>query len=579
MLVQLRISDFAIIRHLDISFRPGLNILSGETGAGKSIIIDAMNLVLGGRASSNLIRSGCGEAGVEALFSIPENASLLPLLSDFGIPHEGDLLIKRSISKEGRNKISINGSLITLQMLSKMGEHLISISGQHEHQLLLRPENHLLVLDDFGGLLPLRSQLARTYKRFQRLNGEILREEEEIQTLEARRDLALFQREEIERAEVRPGEDEALTAERKRLRHAEDLLNILSESHQILYEREDSVLSLLSQCTKRIGKGVELDPELAPIEALLREIQLKLEDASFALRDQQRGISRDPGKLEEVSERIQLLNALKKKYGPTLEDVLVLQQGLTCRLQEIEEKREMLLRKEKEREAVSEELVTKGMDLSEKRRILARQLEKAVEKELSELQMAATRFQVRFAQDSISGGLSEDISRMGVEGFDRVEFMISPNPGEEVRPLARIASGGELSRIMLALKSILAKSASVETLIFDEVDAGIGGGAADVVGEKILSLAKFHQILCITHLPQIASRGETHFQVKKEVRDGRTHAVISELDPEGRVHEVARLLGGRTITPRAVAHAREMISRISPHQNLLTEPSGGEASG
>jgi DNA repair protein RecN (Recombination protein N) len=561
MLVQLKISNFAIIKNLEISLRPGLNTISGETGAGKSIIINAMNLILGARASADLIRSGCKEATVEALFSFPENRFLKEMLSESGISFDDELLIKRNISSEGRNKILINGSLATLQMLSSLGANLISISGQHEHQLLLRPENHLYLLDEFGGLSPQRADLVELFTGYQSLEDKIDLLEKEIKEALERQDLTVFQIQEIEGAQISPGEDVALTNEKRLLQHAEELLEIVSEGYQDLYEKNDSVLSAISHCTKRLDRGAQIDPGLSPIRDDLVEIGVRLEDVSLSLRDLQKNIQMDPRRLEEVGGRLELLNRLKRKYGPSLEDVMRFRDNLASIMDDLEEKRSVLDRLLKERQGLKRGLIDAAAALSKQRMKWARVLEDKMEKELHQLHMEQTRFQVRFLEtpgdkDESDKNTAENLR---ADGFDRPEFMISPNVGEELRPLSRIASGGELSRIMLALKSILARSASVETIVFDEVDSGISGATAEVIGEKLLSLAQYHQILCITHLPQIASQGQIHFLVRKEVIDARTQTTISELDHESRIQEIARLLGGRKITARAVAHAKEML--------------------
>jgi DNA repair protein RecN (Recombination protein N) len=561
MLVHLSISNFAIIRQLDIMFRPGLNILSGETGAGKSIIINAMNLILGGRASSELIRSGCEEAKVEALFSFPDRPALADILSEAGLPFEGELLVKRTIFKEGRNRITINDSMITLQTLTRIGAALVSISGQHEHQLLLKPESHLFLLDEFGGVSEDRMLLSGLVRRFQLLGEQIGDVRNQIKGFEDRQELARYQAREIEGVGMRLGEDEQLSEERKRLQRAEEILAIASEGYENLYERHDSVLAALSQFTRKLEKGVELDPALRPIKETLEDVALKLEDAALALRDFQKGIRVDPGKLEEVEQRLQLLNGLKRKYGPGLEDVLAFKNRLDSMVDDLDNKKEELSQLEKVQEGTERELVSVAKGLSEKRKKVAEKFERDVEKELQDLHMNETRFRVHFHQLCRGGEVMEEceIEQIRTDGYDRLEFMIAPNPGEDLKPLSRIASGGELSRIMLALKTILARTASIETVIFDEVDSGISGATAEVVGEKLLSLSNYHQILCITHLPQIASKGQTHYQVKKEIQGGRSQTTISELDPASRVQEIARLLGGKEITRRAVAHAKEML--------------------
>jgi len=561
MLVHLSISNFAIIRHLEIDLKPGLNILSGETGAGKSIIINAMNLILGGRASADLIRSGSKEAKVDALFSFPENEMLSLVLMDLGVPFDGELLINRTLFREGRNKIFINGSMATLQMLNRVGTLLISISGQHEHQLLLKQDNHLVLLDDFGGLSDERQKLTEVFNQHQTVREEINALEDVIGRIGERRDLTEFQIREIESAQIDLGEDDRLAEEKRRLQHAAELLAVVTEGYQGLYERNDSALSSVSQCLKRVTKGAEIDPGLGFIKEALAEIELKLEDAAFALRDYEKQIHMDPLSLERVEDRLEVLNGIKRKYGPTLEDVLRYRNKLASMIYDMGEKKNTLdqLRK---KQAESEALLCKRAgELSEKRKAAAKVLERAVETELFELHMAETRFQVHFGEagKSVAEPREIHIDAVHDDGIDRVEFMISPNIGEDLKPLGRIASGGELSRIMLALKTILARRASVETIIFDEVDSGISGATAEVIGEKLSSLAEYHQIVCITHLPQIASQGENHFLVRKEVVKGRTQTRISGLEPEARVQEIARLLGGKEITLRAVAHAREML--------------------
>ena len=559
MLVQLNISDFAIIKDLEITLRPGLNILSGETGAGKSIIINAVNLILGGRASADLIRSGCKEARVEALFSFPENSLVAATLSEFSIPFEGDLLIKRTVSGEGRNKISVNGSMVTLQMISRLSSLLISISGQHENQVLLRPDNHLFLLDDFAALNEKRARLTEQFNLYQSLKEEIRHLKNQIRDISEKQELTQFQIEEIDGADLTPGEDESLIEEKRRLQHAEEMREIVHEGYQGLYEQNDSVLAVLAQLTRRIEKGVEIDSGLGAVRDGLKEAEITLEDIAYALRDFQKKIRIDPERLNEVEDRLEFLNRLKRKYGPSLEDIIKFREKLGSMMYDMTEKGAHLKQLEEEQERLSGDIIAQAAALSAQRKKAARELEKAIETELKSLHMQSTRFEVMFDQEQ-KGDLEADIiKKMRPEGLDRVEFMIAPNVGEDLRALSRIASGGELSRIMLAIKTILARTASVETIIFDEVDSGISGATAEVVGEKVLALAQYHQIICITHLPQIASKGSVHFVVKKEVAHGRTQTVISELDDDARLQEIGRLLGGKTITQSAIAHAREML--------------------
>ncbi len=562
MLVQLNISNFAIISHLEINFKPGLNILSGETGAGKSIIINAVNLILGGRASADLIRSGYDEARVEALFSFPQNRSITELLSNLGLPFDGELLIKRTISREGRNRITINGSIATLQMLSRVGVTLISISGQHEHQFLLKPDNHLYILDDFGGLTDERLKLSETFDRYQSLKEDLLRLKREIKESEERQELTGFQIQEIDAAQIKEGEDALLEDEKKRLRYANELMALVTESYQMLYEKESSVLSELSLCIKRMEKGSEVDQRFSTIMNSLTSAKVEIEEVALELRDLKKTIIMDPLRQEEVEERLQQLSKLKRKYGPTLKDILNFRDKLTRVVDNLEQKMEERERILKKLEDMEKDILSKATVLSKKRKKVAKELEKSVKNEMRLLDMGETRFEARFHQEGVTIEDDRENKMRGIkgEGHDRVEFMLSPNIGEELRPLTRIASGGELSRIMLAVKTILARTASVETIIFDEVDSGIGGATAEVVGEKLDSLADYHQILCITHLPQIASQGSSHFLVKKRIKQKRTQTIISELNSEERVKEIARLLGGKVISQRALAHAKEMLS-------------------
>jgi len=558
MLAHLNISNFAIISRLEIDFKPGLNIISGETGAGKSIIINAVNLILGGRASADLIRSGTDEARVEALFNLPDNSSLRALTAEMGIPFEGELLVKRTISREGRNRISVNGSIATIQMLGRLGMFMISISGQHEHQLLLRPENHLYLLDEFGGLTQERDALAGSFNLYEATKARLNRLEKEIKEAREKQDLAMFQIKEIEGASLAEDEDTILEEEKKRLRYAENLRSIINDSYQVLYEREDAVITGVARCIKGIEKGAELDRRLRPLIDILSSAKVELEEAGIELRDFRENITNDPARLEQIEERIQLVNRLKKKYGPSIRDIISLKERLSGMLYNREQMESLREDTVKDLKRQEEDLIARAAALSKNRKKVAGQIEKAIEAELNLLDMKGTRFKVGFRAEGMETP-DKLINGIRPEGYDRVEFLLSANIGEELRPLSRIASGGELSRIMLALKTILARKISVETIIFDEIDAGIGGATAETVGEKLRSLSEYNQVLCITHLPQIAGKGAAHFIVKKEVRDNRTQAVIMLLSPEERVREVARLLGGKVISERAIAHAEEML--------------------
>jgi DNA repair protein RecN (Recombination protein N) len=563
MLVQLNIADFAIIESLSVTFSDGLNILSGETGAGKSIIVDAVNLILGARASPDLVRTGADKAVVEALFHLPQGPFLSSTLAEMGVPFEGEVLIKRAVSKEGKSRVWINGSPATVQMTSKLGPHLISISGQNEHQLLLKPENQLYILDDFGDVTGDRLRLNELYREYHGLRERAEGLKARLQHQEQQRELAQFQVKEIEEAGLVPGEESELEAERSRLMHAERLMDIVFTSYQVMYEKDESIISTLSGLTKNMEKAGALDHDLDKYRVELESAQAQLEDVALALRDYRSHIRIDPDRLEEVQERLQRIRHLKKKYGSTIEEILAYHEELVNRESQLTNEKEELSRVESLAEEKRRDLFEMAEELSIQRRRIAAAFEKKVEEELKALEMGGTRFRVTFgSEDRADQGTSEEIpdSALSQDGFDRVEFMISPNVGEELRPLAKVASGGELSRIMLALKTILARSGMVETLVFDEIDSGIGGATAAKVGEKLRVLAEFHQILGITHLPQIASCGEAHFLVEKKVQKGRTRTSITSLDAERRIYEIARLMGGKTISEKTLAHAREMLS-------------------
>ncbi len=566
MLSDLHIHNFAIIDNLSLSLKNGLNTLSGETGAGKSIIINAINLILGSRSTSDQIRTGSSQASVEAHFVFPDNPELTLLLQEWNIEFSRDLKIKRIILRAGRNKVLINDSPATLQMLGRLAPHMVSVSSQHAHQHLLKPDHTLHLLDEFSGLEKDRNRFSHEYERYQMLKDSIRKSENQIADHRERRELGGFQLQEIERVQPMPGEDELLNEEKVRLQHAEDLLEIARNGYESLYEHNDAILSALSRCGKSVAKGAQLDKRLLPMAEALSEIEINIEDVSFALRDFQETVQIDPKRLAAVADRLEALNSLKRKYGGTIKSVLGFRKKLTSRLDDLTEKKEALEKLIEKRNAMEMDLIDRARDLSRKRQKGAQGFKTAMERELRQLHMEDTRFEATFEENSPATGDSEGalVEALGPHGFDQVVFMLSTNPGEAMKPMSSIVSGGELSRIMLAIKTILAKSAFVETIVFDEVDAGISGATAEVVGEKLFSLAAFHQILCITHLPQIACQGENHFLVKKEVTGGRTRARVTKLAPEARVEEIARLLGGRNTTSHAVAHAEAMLGKEVP---------------
>jgi len=556
MLAQLTISNFAIIRKLSLSFKDNFTVISGETGAGKSIIIHAINLICGGRVSTDSIRTGCDEARIEALFYLPNDSPVMPVLNEMGLPCDEELLIQRIIHKEGPSRIFINGAIATLNMLSRIGPMLISVTGQHEHQLLLRSENHLMLLDRFGGIEDMRSRMAEAWKNYHSLHDQLDNVNSSITSALTNKELNLFQAKEIDDANIESGEDIRLQEEKRFLEHAEELLSLTEGCFNDLYEKDEAVISRLSYWNRSIAKHSDITPEFAAIFRTLNDAITVIDDLSYQLRDFRAHLETDPDRLMQINDRLEFINKLKRKYGDTIEKIQLYRADIASNIYQIdnlENLRDSLTAQVKDSSKAMRALAEK---LSETRRSAASDLTSAIEKELDDLKMQGTVFNVNFNKSQVP----DDIA---VTGIDKIDFMISPNIGEEPKPLIKIASGGELSRLMLAIRTVLAsRIGSAETVVFDEVDAGVSGEAARVVGEKLLSLAKKYQIICITHLPQIACKGDTHFIVEKHVINQRTESSITELDNKARIMEIARLLGYSADTMEsAVTHAKEMLKQ------------------
>lgn len=563
MLQELSIRNFAIIDDLHIHFSEGLTILSGETGAGKSVIINAVNLLLGTRVSAGLIRTGAETAELEALFVFSPDSSLNTLLAKHGYDASDSLLVRRIISQNERHRIYINDRLATIQLLQTLTENLASISGQHAHQGLLKEDQQLLILDQFEGLIPLRSQVYRCYHdilpaiaKLNELNQKKSRQDEHIELLK-------FQKKEISDAAVVPDEDQTLEQEKNRLKNSEVLYQVVFDGVETLYSGQGAVIEHLAGVKKQLEKAGQIDPELLSASKGLDEVSFQLEDLVEKLRGYLKNISFDENRLEEVESRLDKLQKLKRKYGGSLEHVMAHLENVFVELSEIENLSEKIKITESEIDRLYEKLAGLTRQLSQNREQAAQKLAKRVEKELGTLKMGNSRFEVSMRKtakdDHTDPNLALGDAVIGETGIDRITFMIAPNVGEQLKPLANIASGGELSRVVLALKAILAATDSVETIIFDEVDAGIGGGTAEVVGKKLADLARFHQVVCITHLPQIAKFGAHHFRISKQVSGGRTVTTIKPLDRDERIQEIARMLGGTTITKTALRHAGEML--------------------
>jgi len=563
MLQELIIKNFAIIDDLHIRFSDGLTILSGETGAGKSIIIQTINLILGHRVTTRHIRSGSESAQIEALFHITTGSKVARIMEQNGYDPKEGLLIRRIISRNDKHRIYINGHLSTVQVLSAITENLASISGQHAHQGLLQEEQHLLILDQFGELIPLQT---RVYEAFHTL-VPLIKKHENLKALQDRQaehiQLLMFQKNEIINAAITPGEDTALEQEQKKLKHADALCRTLQDILGVLYHHPGAVIESLGEVKKSLDRASLIDTGLSSKTEAVAQAMIHLEDITEELRHYLETIDVDGDRLEVVESRIFALQKLKRKYGKTLEEVLSYLDNINRSLGEVENISESISKTESELLTQQDRLAKSAITLSQKRHIAANILAKKVEEELATLGMDRTQFQVYLQKNPASTATPSymNINGHGVSeyGIDRVTFMIAPNVGEDLKPLASIVSGGELSRVVLALKAILAQTESVETVVFDEVDAGIGGKVAEVVGKKLLSLSRYYQTICITHLPQIAKFGNHHIKIFKEVSHGRTVTLMEPLSNQERIKEIARMLGGVTITPTTLEHAREML--------------------
>ncbi|MEK6599199.1 MAG: DNA repair protein RecN [Deltaproteobacteria bacterium] len=554
MLLQLNIKDFAIIDNLEISFGKGLNILTGETGAGKSIIVDAVKLILGDRASLDDIRSSKDEAVVEAMFDMSSLKDIAGLMETTGLPNEENIIIKRVISRSGKNRAFINNSMANLTLLQEIGSRIIDIYGQHDHQSLTRPEEHIDILDNFGGLMPLRQEYINAYMEYVSIKKELDSLMADNEKLVERQDFLSFQSREIEAAGLKTGEDAELKKEKEILANVEKLFDAAHSGHDILYASGGSVLERIGHVLNRLKDVSRIDERLKPTLQTLETAVCQIEDAASFLRDYSQEMSFEPGRLEEADNRLDAINKLKKKYGQTIELILQKKKEIDKELDSIIHHDEKIAELKKVIDSSRDKAAALAKKLSGKRIDAGRILKKKMEQELSDLGMKKTVFEVRIKKDAFEAGNFN----LGENGMDRLEFFISPNVGEEPKPLAKIASGGELSRIMLAIKRIAA-TGKIPVLIFDEVDAGIGGGTAEVVGKKLKEVSKNHQVLCITHLPQIAAYADTHYSVTKEVRGGRTVAEVKELKGDDRIVELSRMLGGVKITDRTREHAREML--------------------
>lgn len=559
MLRELHIKNLAIIDDVTVEFEEGLNILTGETGAGKSIIIDALCLALGERASGELVRSGEKEAVVSAFFDIPQR--LLPegprrLLQDMGINPDEGIIMKRVISTQGKSRAYINDSMVSVQTLSEISRNIIDIHGQYEHQSLLSSQNQLNLLDAYGGLLSEREEFTALRESFMALNREIKELTEKERERAQRLDMLRFQVSEIEAANLKIGEEEELKEEYKILSNAGRLMELAHEVYQSLYSSDGACLTRLSKVISAFKEIVNIDNRATDAMKSLEDAIPLLEEASYFLRDYKDSLNFNPERLAAIQDRLELIKGLKRKYGSSIKEVLDYKEKAQRELDEIGHSEERLDSLKAQCERLKTGLTEKANLLSEKRKAIAQKLESEVISGLSKLSMPQAKFSIRITHES--GDDTMNGFKTTPEGIDRVEYLISPNIGEDLRPLSKIASGGELSRIMLTLKGILTHGESIPVLVFDEIDAGIGGRTAETVGQKLKNLSKRHQVICVTHLAQIASYGLRHLRIEKKVRGQRTVVEVRGIEKEERVMEIARMLSGET-TEVSIKHAKEML--------------------
>ena len=539
MIRFLSITNLAVIDRLELEFAPGFNVLTGETGAGKSILVGAVGLLVGGRASAELVRTGEDIAAVQAVFEKPDG---------------GEVIVRREVSAQGRSRAFVDGALVTSAALREAAGSLVDLHGQHEHQVLLDPATHLDLLDEFAGLTPERDGVAAAFRGWQQVRDERARLAAAEQQKASRVEFLAFQLSEIDRAAPKTDEDRELMTTRQVLANADRLQRLCADAYTDLYEGDDAALATLGTVWKKTGELAALDPKFTPYVEAREAIKSQLEDLAFFLRSYAQDIDASPARLQEIEDRLAVLERLKKKHGPALADVIAKGTDLRRELHDIEHATERAAELDAALLAAAGAYRQVAGDLSTRRKAAAKEFSKALEKALADLAMARTRCEVRFTGDG-NGGEAVWSDR----GLDEGEFYISPNPGEDVKPLARIASGGELSRIMLALKTLASTDAPGKTLIFDEVDAGIGGAVADVVGGRLRLLGARFQVLCITHLPQIAAYGTTHYRIAKSVKAGRTSTAVTRIDGSERETEIARMMGGAEVSASVLTGAREMI--------------------
>ncbi|MFQ6109046.1 MAG: DNA repair protein RecN [Candidatus Aminicenantales bacterium] len=549
MIKSLRIKNLATIEEIELRLQEGFSILTGETGAGKSIIIDGLRLVLGERGSAELIRTGKQETSIEAIFSMPQVSG--------SVESGHKVYMQRRISEEGSGKGYIDGVLVPMKKLKERGELLVDIYGQNDHAFLRKTENQLDYLDRYAEAIPLRSEVASSARELRRL----LREKRELEARERERgqrlDFLEFQIKEIEKANLKKGEEEELLQERNILKNAEKIRTLIDNAFGLSYEKEDSIIPLMSKLQPVVHELSSFDKAFKEVEDAINQFSITLQEFSGFLINFKDRHDVSPQKLEKIEERLSQIERLKRKYGSSIEEILAHLERARKEFDQLSRSQEKLEELDKEIRETFKVYKAKAGALTELRAAVAHELEKKIEKEIILLGMKKARFKIEIISSSPR---PEEIEKVKEKGCEEVEFLISPNPGEELRPLRKIASGGEISRVMLALKSIGKESERLKTLIFDEIDSGIGGRTAECVAQKLRDLSRKHQVICITHLPQIASYAPHHYRIEKKVIKNRTYTFAKKLSFEERVNEIARLLTGTRVTETTLRSAREMLA-------------------
>ncbi|KRE54299.1 DNA repair protein RecN [Paenibacillus sp. Soil522] len=561
MLRELSIRNLAVIEEVNVTFHHGFHVLTGETGAGKSILIDALSLLAGGRGSADMVRYGCEKAEMEALFDLPGSHPVWVVLNKLGVHAscEEMLVIRRELSSHGKSNSRVNGQLVTMTMLREIGEYLVNIHGQHEHQSLLRTDQHLEWLDMFAGdlLIERKQNYRNVFKELQQTRASLRELENSTRQNVQMLDLYRFQIEEITNAQLKPMEDELLAEQRRKLLYAGKRMDGVSEAYSLLYGGKG-----LDMVSKAVAKLIDIQTydavKLSPLLEQLQSAFYQAEDAAFQLRDYRDGIESDPDQLSQVEDRLDLINGLKRKYGETIPDILAYLDRTIIDRDKIENRDQLLEELRLEEIRQYNQALVLAQELSQLREHAAAKLSEAIENELGQLQMPSAKFRVQIDTTFDGSGEPKQI-RLHINGMDEAIFMLSTNPGEPLKPLSKIASGGEMSRIMLALKSIFAEIDQVPVLIFDEVDTGVSGRAAQAIAEKMSQLAMKCQVFSITHLPQVACMADHHYEIRKQVIEDRTSTSVTELIGTMRIEELARMLGGVEVTEKTRHHAQEML--------------------